>query len=434
MRMRKWILVLLALLTACSFLWAGGQGAAEKPTIRIAHQFKGGIGGDFGKWFPEALDEWAAEHSELATYVQEAEQGDNLRNKIKLDLAANNLPDIVAYWSLQSLMPMIEEGLLADVKEYFTESTATDWEDYYESALNDFKYQGKYYAIPSGGFKDYYMCNRELFQKYGLEYPKTYEDLLAVSKKFAANGIIPLSVGSKGGNPAHFLFGEMYYQVGSLDYMNKIKTGETSFNHPLVVQTAERVLEMARGGVFPKDTIGSGDFQPAVALYNDEKAAMILAQTWAVWWFKEDIVKKSDLIFFPKIKGAKNDPSTFCVGNVNGGWNIKKESWDDPAKRRAIIAVMDWIVSDEVLRKGAESGGGPLYKKVDLTGTKVPLLASMVNDFTKGQASWTNLWSQMPDPVSQEVFSVTLDELWAQNISAQDFVTKVTASIEKALK
>ncbi len=190
---------------------------------------------------------------------------------------------------------------------------------------------------------------------------------------------------------------------------------------------------MARAGVFPKDTIGSGDFQPAVALYNDEKAAMILAQTWAVWWFKEDIVNKSELIFVPKIQGAKNDPSTFSVGNVNGGWVIKKESWDDPVKRKAIIAVLDFLTSDEVEMKSVESGG-LRYKKMDLTGAEVPLLTSMVMNFTSKQASWTNLWGQMPDPVSQEVFSGTLDELWAQNISAQDFVKKVQASIDKAVK
>lgn len=431
MRKHLWLITAVALLLAGQVLVAEGGG--EVQTIRIAHQFKGGIGGDYGKYFPDALDAWAKANASLGTFVQEAEQGDNLRNKIKLDLAANNLPDIVNYWSLQSLMPMIEANLLADVKEYLTTSKNVKWADFSEGALNAFLYKGKYYAIPAGGFIDYVLCNRDLFKKYNLQYPKTYAELLAVAKTFAANGIIPLAVGSKGGNPGHFLFGEMYYQVASLEAADKIKTGETKFNNPLFLKTAERVLEMAKGGVFPKDTIGSGDFQPAVALYNDEKAAMILAQTWAVWWFKEDIVKKSDLIFYPKLPDAKNDPSTFAVGNVNGGWFIKLESWKNPAKRKAITAVLDWILSDENMVKSAESGG-VIYKKTDLSKAKVPLLTTMVMAHTAKQASWTNLWSQMPDPISQEVFCGALDELWAQQIGAQAFVDKVQSAIDKALK
>jgi len=240
-------------------------------------------------------------------------------------------------------------------------------------------------------------------------------------------------VGSKGGNPSHFMFGEMYYQFGSLDYMEGIATGDTSFNTPLIVRTAERVLELARAGIFPKDTIGNGDFQPAVALYNDEQAAMILGQTWEVSWYRPEIVEKSHFMFFPKIEGAVNDPSTFTVGNVNNAWVITSEAWNDPAKRPGVIAVMDFLTSDQTLEARVNAGAFVYKNGVNPDPEKVPVLMTRVMEFTAPQQPLTNFWSLMPDPVSQEVISSTLDELWAQAITAQGFVDKVNASIVKAL-
>lgn len=408
------------------------QKPAVKPRIRIAHTWTAEEGQH--KAINDGIKKFVGENKAVADYSVEAEQGDNLRNKIKIDLAANNLPDIFYYWAITSLKPMYDANLILDVNEYFAKSPTVKAENFMKDALDDYTPDGKStYAVPTEGFKDFLACNKELFQKYNLQYPKTYEELLAVSKVFSDNGIIPMAVGSKGGNPGHFFFAEVYYQFGTLDYMSKVTTGENKFDYDLNRKAANLVLEMAKNKVFPKDTIGSGDFAPAVSLYNEQKAAMILGQSWSISNFRSDIVEKTELITFPKFKDAVNDPSTFCVGGVNNGWVINKAAFNDPAKQEAIIKAMDYLASDEMYSYMAEMGQF-IMKKVEVDPAKVSKLYNKVLDYTKDQKSLTNFWILMPDPVSQEVLSTSMDELWAQSVDAGKFCSKIQTSIDKAVK
>jgi ABC-type glycerol-3-phosphate transport system substrate-binding protein len=436
LRGSRGVVAVLLAVTVVAAVWAagGGEGAGAKPKVRIAHLWSQSPAA-FGKRIVPEMEKFVQTNAGAAEYVLEGEQGDNLRNKIKLDLAANNLPDIFYYWSITSLAPMIEAKLLVDVNQYFAASKLNKAANFDPSGLAAYSLDGgkTAYAIPTTGFKDMFLVNKNMFKKFNLQYPKTYDDLLAVSKVFAGNGIIPLAVGSKGGNPSHFFHAELAYQFMSLEEADKFKTGEYKFNSPVPLQAAERVLELAKARVFPKDTIGSGDFGPAVALYNDEKAAMILAQTWSSSRFTQEAIDRSDFIVMPKITGAKYDPATFCVGNVNNGWAITKKGWDDQKKRQAMVAALDFLTSDDVYHWMAE-GGAFIFKNIKLDMAKINTLYARQLEFTAKQKANTNFWSQMPDPVSQEVLSTTLDELWAQNISAKAFVDKVQASIDKAIK
>ena len=139
------------------------------------------------------------------------------------------------------------------------------------------------------------------------------------------------------------------------------------------------------------------------------------------------------MITFPKFKDAVNDPSTFCVGGVNNGWVINKAAFNDPAKQEAIIKAMDYLASDEMYSYMAEMGQF-IMKKVEVDPAKVSKLYNKVLDYTKDQKSLTNFWILMPDPVSQEVLSTSMDELWAQSVDAGKFCSKIQTSIDKAVK
>jgi raffinose/stachyose/melibiose transport system substrate-binding protein len=421
----------LAIVAALALVVVMPAAAQAKPTIRFAHLWVGKEG--FAGKFIDGLDKWTKANAATANWVIEAEQGDNLRNKIKTDLAADNLPDAFYYWALSSLKTMIDAGYILDVKQFINASKKTKWEQFPQGAWDEYTYDKKqYWGIPSTGFKDFILCNKELFKKYNQQYPKTYADLLKVSKVFADAGIIPMAVGSKGGNPSHFYFAEVYYQFGTLEYMQGVATGKTKFNDPLNIKAANLVLEMVNNRVFPKDPIATGEFTIPVALYNEGKAAMILTESWTIPNFTAESVARSDFITFPKFPDAKNDPATFTVGGVNNGWVINAKSFADPKKKQAIVDIMDFAVSDDVYSWFAQSGSF-IFKNITLP-KDVPPLYTKVLDFTKNQKPLTNFWILMPDPVSQEVISTAMDKLWTKQVNAQQFVDEVQASVDKALK
>jgi len=407
-----------------------GEDLKDKPKIRIAHNW--GSETKFYMEFKDRFEAFAQDNKELASYSLESERGDSLRDKIKIDMASNNLPDIFYYWAITSLKPMYEENLILDVNKYFEISKTVKAEDFVRYALDAYSPDGeKIYAVPLVGSLDYFACNRELFKKYNLKYPETYDDLLAVSKVFLANGITPLAVGSKGGNPSHFLFAEVYYQYGSLDYMRKVTTGENRFDYELNRKTAEIILEMAENGLFPEDPIAYGYFAPSVSLYNNEQAAMILAQTWSIKYFSAEIAEKTDLITFPRFEDAVNDPAEFTVGGVNNGWVINRTSFEDPDKKMAVTAAMDFLVSDEVMMMLAKNGDF-IMKNTEIDPSVLSPLYNKVLSFTQKQKPLTNFWILMPNPTSQEVLSISMDELWTRTIGAEEFCKKIQSAIDKA--
>jgi len=421
------VLALMLTLPVCAGGQQGKQGTGG--TIRVATQFPDlteGIGLTADKIFQK----FRAEHPEIDLQVEGA-PGDALRDKIKIDLAAGNLPDVIYYWGLSSLNPMVEAGLLLDVSKYIEDSDAVDWDDWGPDAWAEVSTDGeRYWAIPVQYFTDYVLANTELFDKYGFEIPETYDELISVSQVFADNGIIPMSVGSKGGNPSHFFFAEVWYQLGSQEYMRDVTAGNASYNCPETIRTAEIILDMAKNRVFPADPIGSGDFGPPVALYNEGKAAMIVAQTWMIRQFKQDIVDKSKITDMPTMPGSVTDPKTFTVGGYNNTWAIKAKQYDNPATHDGFVDLLDGLTSDEFF--AAVTQWALPAKKIDLGALDVPPLYMSVYNYYVDQGTRNMHWGHMPDPISQEVFSTAMDELWTQNITPKAFAEKIQASIDDA--
>ncbi len=430
--MRTIVVVLLLALTASGFAFS--EGKAEKPKIRFSNFWTDAY--PTGKMFASGFKAFADKNKDLADYVMEIAQFDNQREKIKVDLAANNLPDVFIYWDYGTYKTIADAGLLLEVRDYLKQSKSFKWEDIPQGAWDSNTADGKnYYGIPMKGFVDYFVANRDLFKKFNLKYPTTLDELYAVGKVFQANGIIPLAIGSKGGNNAHFFHAEILQQFVDMNWMKGITTGKSRFDSPEMLKASQLCLDMAKAGLFPKDTIGTSEFEPTAAAMNEEKAAMILAQTWMIAYFKKEIADKFDFIPIPKMPGAKRDPGSFRIAVANNSWLINKKSFNDPKKQKAMIALLDWCNSDEVIGYIAQ-GGDWIVKKMTLDPSKVlPFYNTVLKQETSNPKDAAQMvYSMLPDPIVQEGYSAACDELWAKSISAEDYVKKVQAQIDKVLK
>ena len=107
-----------------------------------------------------------------------------------------------------------------------------------------------------------WLVNRDIFEEYGLEYPKTYDDIIEIGKTLSANGVITLAMGSKGGNPLHFPISDLYGRMeGAEEEMNSMaQTGIIKTD--LFVEALTVFDDMRKAGCFPSDTITNGDWGP----------------------------------------------------------------------------------------------------------------------------------------------------------------------------
>ena len=117
--------------------------------------------------------------------------------------------------------------------------------------------------------------------------------------------------------------------------------------------------------MFPDDTIANGDWGPAVALFNEGKAAMLFAFPWKINDIKPAFLATSEVVAFPGMDDAAIDPATFSIGGVAMGTVINKDSFSDSAEQAAIVDFVDFLVSDAMFTELGKSSMMPA-KMVDL--------------------------------------------------------------------
>ena len=138
--------------------------------------------------------------------------GDEMKNKISVDAAADNLPDVWQYWPGCVCKDLADADLLADCSEYLEKSEVIKKDHFGDAALAPCTFDKEILALPRMGATGVFLVNKEIFKENELEAPKTWDELIEVSKVLREKGITPLNVGSKLGNPSHFFYNEIVCQ------------------------------------------------------------------------------------------------------------------------------------------------------------------------------------------------------------------------------
>ncbi len=403
---------------------------AEKVTLRISYNWTGSD--PQAPYFEGMLKKFAEANKDSIELVMEGTPGEDHRSKIKVDASTGNLADVMTYWpGNANLKPLVEGNELLDIGEYLKVSTATKKENFPDSFWDFYKINGTYYGIPVSSFKGFFLANKALFDKYNLEIPKTWDDFMAVSKTFNDNGIIPFSMGSKGGQPSHLYISFLAYNFENGYEENSKMLESWNFNTPSNVKAAKAIDEMRQNKIFPSDTVSNGEWGPSLALYNEEKAAMIYEFPWMAGHVKPDIAEKSEFFDMPAYQGDNSKTSGYTIGASNMGYIVSKKSFEDPAKQAAIVKLLDFITSDEMFSELAK-GGMPPAKNVTIDSSTLDPFFARVLEYTKNQTALSQHENFFPDPSGLSTMFEGLDELFAGAITPEDFINKVQAALDEA--
>lgn len=431
------ILALTIVLTGCGNGGSGDNASASvgndasakgdnSVKLRLAHTW-GGTDGKAGV-FKEQLDQFRTAHPEV-NLVEEFAPGDELKTKLKVDMASGNTPDVFMYWAGESFMrPLVDGGVALNMADYFAASQSVNKEQWSEGAWADTAVDGEAYLVPIETSKAFFLYNKEIFDKFQLTPPTTYEEFKQVSKVLRENGIIPLAMGSKGSNPGHWFFSAIATQFdGGVEAGEKMST-DYKFDIEAFNKAAQIISEMKSLKIFPDDTVASGDWAPSVVPYNEGKAGMLFTLPWTLNLLDQNVTAKSGLIHMPKMEGATKDPATYTIGGYTMSLVINKKSFEDPAKKEAIVALADAMLSDQMFAALAGAGMMPAKSLEADLGTLDPF-SVQVYDFTAPYSVVPFTKSKLPSANSTEVFNRSMDELFAGVIKPEEFISK----IDKAL-
>lgn len=412
---------------------AGNSAASSSGPVTIRYATNHG---DYDTWL-KYIDDWSKANKDRINLVVENEPNNDLRTKLTTDMAANNMPDIFNYWTKSSLKTFIDNGMILNIDEYFAKSKVNKRDQWPADSFKAFNLDGSdtAYGWPEQGSTNVLIANKELFAKYSLSYPTTYEELLNVSKVFNKNGIIPLAIGSQHGDAGFWFYSSLFFQYASSAELQEITSVPDKWKSSAAIKKAsDLILDMAKNRVFPADTMANGLWDPICALYNEQKAAMMVLFPWTCASISDEAAARSVHINVPRMPNAINDPATFAVGGTNFGGCIYKPSWEDPAKNGAMIEVLDMLLGDESQYRMYEHGwqSQKILEKYPDNLSKG--IFKLYSEAEKGYKSIPHhMWSMMPDVTSRELYMDLMDGLYAQTITADDFVRQVGDAVNEDL-
>lgn len=200
---------------------------------------------------------------------------DQYYTALKTKLASGEAPDIMLvqpkYAGSNSVIGLAEAGYLLDISDLKAVELAGS------SAEDSFRYEGKTYAVAQGVsiLGTYY--NKDIFAKYSLEVPKTWDEFLNVCETLKSNGVQPIVMGDK---DAYVMQFGLYQLAANEVYPNnptfddQLREGTTKFTDE---GTWDKVLEMYaelyEKGYVNEGSLGLGAAQ-AIQQFVDGQAAM----------------------------------------------------------------------------------------------------------------------------------------------------------------
>lgn len=156
----------------------------------------------------------------LNTFDHEA-----FKTAIRNFLAADP-PDIVTWFAGNRMKFFVDEGLLADVSNVWEREGLYDVMSSSESAMT---VDGKVYGVPWGYYQWGIYYRTDIFERYGFSEPESWEEFLAIGDALKADGITPITIGTKFLWTAAGWFDYLNLRVNGIDYHMDLMLGEASY-------------------------------------------------------------------------------------------------------------------------------------------------------------------------------------------------------------
>ena len=322
------------------------------------------------KWLKETVQKFEDKNPNIKVDYTPVANGDEYLTKISTEMAANNAPDVFYCWVAERLKPFVKAGRVLPLNDII-EGDAEFKSVLNTGLLEPSTFDGKVYAIPNEIAGEVIYYNKELFTKYNVKVPETWNELLTAIKTFKENGITPFSLANKdswiGTIPYMYIFDRLH---GPDKYKEVMINHEAKFNDSAYIEAAKRLVELRDAGAYPNNfnSLGSAEGE---ALFKTGKAAMSLQGTWNLATNEKNLGDKLGVINFPDIEGGKGSKQEDWIVFPNSTYSISNNTKhkDEAAK------LLKFIFSKE--RQAAYANIGALVATKN-----IPVDASKLNPIT----------------------------------------------------
>ena len=388
----------------------------EKIKISLWHIWPEGNGGT-ADCFQATLAAMKEKFPEVEFEVDAvADSGDAYKTKIKTAIAGNEAPDIFYTWGGGFSSNFIAADKVLCLDEYVTDETK---DRLIEGTTNYFTYDDKLYGLPTRINLGLLYCNAALFEEAGLDYPKTYDDLMNAVETFRAAGYTPMCVGAKDTWTAAMYLNGLTVRMAGTEYTNRMLNGNATINTPEIKESAALYQDLINAGAFDKGAVALSKDESQTAFLSG-KIPMYIHGSWlSANIFDSDVKGDIVVLNLPTIDGGKGSATEF-LGGADQTFMINSNT-KHPEKVAEVYQYMCETFSGLIYTTG---NGLPTWKgdfDTETIDNKLIVDAAELFKDSTGMSLW---WDTALTGEAATNHLETVTELFTLSITPDEFIEK----------
>ncbi|MBE5796578.1 MAG: extracellular solute-binding protein [Clostridiales bacterium] len=337
-----------------------------------------------------------------------ASSDETWKTSVLYDFAAGNEPDILFFFAASAdSAPILSRVVPIDeINAAYPDLMLPENASVAET-------DGRVYAIPVRPFWEALFVNTDLFERYGVALPDTWDKLETAIRRFTEEGVVPISVSLS--DIPHYLV-EMSILVCSSPEEYAARPASLEEVPASWYEGMALIRRLYQLGAFA-DNASATTEEMSSQLFRTKKAAMQIDGS----WFANSIPQESmdTTIVMPMPAYAEDaDPQAF-VGGTSMGFYLTRRAWEDPARRDAAVQLLAWLTGKDSVRAlgGMELTGALLessYALLEHSGSMYRPLQDDMNRLAR------ETWLLNCVPAVAEG-SMTPEECWQTVMALQAF-------------
>ncbi len=273
--------ILFLLLSGCG----KGPDPAKKKTEEkevLTMMLNGAASDVYAEGYRKLIDEFNRTNEYGVIIQPEFVSNSDYKTKLITMMVSDSEPDIIFTWELGYLQNFVDAGKIVNIQKYLDEDK--EWASSFNSGtLEQETYNGSVYGIPTAQCLAVMYYNKDIFQRYGLSVPATYDQYREVCDTLLENNMTPVALASTSDDA--WLVSQYIQQlsdgIAGNGLFEGIKDGSRRWNDEAMVRAARLFQEEVNAGYFEKG-FASVSGSEAEALFQSGSAAMYFNGTWEI--------------------------------------------------------------------------------------------------------------------------------------------------------
>ncbi len=247
--------------------------------------------------FAQLVKDFEAAHPGITVKINTFDH-EGFKTSIRNFLTAD-APDVVTWYAGNRMAPFVDAGLFEDVSDVWK---AEGLEKSLASATSSMTRKGKQWGIPYTYYQWGVYYRKDIFDKLGIAEPKSWDQLVAASKKLKDNKITPFAIGTKATWTTGGWFDYLNLRVNGYAFHMDLTAGKVPYTDKRVQAVFDKWDQLVKPGYYLENH-ASYQWQEALPAFVKGEAAMYLIGNFAVAPMREAGLKDEQIGFmqFPEI-------------------------------------------------------------------------------------------------------------------------------------